>query len=945
MAREIAKAYEPQLIEPRWAEFWVKEQLFKADANALGPVFSVVIPPPNVTGSLHIGHMFDHTEIDILTRWHRMRGYNTLYLPGTDHAGISTQRVVVRQLADQGIDYRKLGREEFERRVWKWKEESGGTITQQMRQIGESCDWSRERFTLSPELSRVVLEVFVRLYEEGLIYRGHYMINWCPSCLTTLSDLEVVHEERQGNLWHIRYPVVGSNEFVVVATTRPETMLGDTAVAVHPEDERYKHLVGKKVLLPLMNREIPIIADEMVDREFGTGAVKITPAHDPNDFEVGKRHQLAEIEVMTDDAHMNANASAYAGMDRFQARKKIVEDLKGQGLLEKTTDYTVALGLCERCKTVVEPRASTQWFCKMQPLAEPAIAAVERGEIRITPENWRTVYFHWMRNIRDWPISRQLWWGHRIPAWHCKEHGHITVARTAPTECATCRSKNLRQDPDVLDTWFSSALWPFSTLGWPADTEDLRVYYPTSVLITGHEILFFWVARMAMMGIHFTGKVPFRTVYLHGIVKNAEGQKMSKSKGTGIDPIDVNREYGTDAMRFTLALMAAPGSELIWTGDRIESARNFANKIWNAARFVFVNLDKFEQRGAKIEELAGPEVRAKAPYAVNDSVSLVDEWLFSRLASTTELANEALANYRFHEAAQGVYDFFWGDFCDWYIEWIKPDLQSEERERAIAAWRNLFAAFETALRLLHPLMPFLTEELWHQLPQRAGAKSIALEKYPQMQNEWKGTRGEEHLSRIQKVVAAIWNVFRSMFDGLKGLRRQTPSSDWKNLEAQRQFTLIQEVIVALRNIRTEVTPDSKKRVAAEFSSADKNTRQLIEQNRERILRLGVVSELKVSSQHLPQAGGAMRSTSQFDVRIAYAAAVDVGAEKLRLKKEIDRLTKDITSKEKQLGDDTFRSRAPEKIIHGMEAMLEERRVELKKLMERQSGLESGAQSG
>ena len=892
MARDIAKAYEPQQIEPRWAEYWVKEELFKADADAPGPVFSIVIPPPNVTGSLHIGHMLDHTEIDILTRWHRMRGYNTLYLPGTDHAGISTQRVVVRQLAEQGIDYRTLGREEFERRVWKWKEESGGKITEQMRQIGESCDWSREKFTLSAELSPVVREVFVRLYEEGLIYRGHYMVNWCPSCLTTLSDLEVVHEERQGDLWHIRYPVAGSNESLVVATTRPETMLGDTAVAVHPEDERYKHLLGKKALLPLMNREIPIIADEMVDREFGTGAVKITPAHDPNDFEVGKRHQLAEINVLTDDAHMNAEAGEYAGLDRFEARKKIVEDLKSQGLLVKTAAHTLSLGLCERCKTVVEPRASTQWFCKMKPLAEPAIAAVESGEIRIIPENWVGVYFHWMRNIRDWPISRQLWWGHRIPAWHCRENGHITVARETPGACGTCGSKNLVQDPDVLDTWFSSGLWPFSTLGWPADTQDLRTYYPTSVLITGHEILFFWVARMAMMGIHFTGKVPFHTVYLHSIVKNAEGQKMSKSKGTGIDPIDVNREFGTDAMRFTLASMAAPGSDLIWTGDRIQSSRNFANKIWNAARFLYVNLDKFEQTGVALEELAGPDVRAKAPYAVNGEIPLVDAWLFSKLASTAEMVNDALANYRFHEAAQGVYQFFWGDFCDWYIEWVKPELQSANRDRAVVAWKNIFAAFDAALRLLHPLMPFLTEELWHQLPQPAGAKSIALDKYPEARAEWKSP------------------------------------------VAQQQFSLTQEVIVALRNIRAEMKLDPKKKIGAEFFGADAETRSLIELNRDGILRLAILSELKISGERFPQAGGAVRSTSQFDVRIAYAEAVDVAAEKTRLKKELEGLQKAVASKERQLGDETFRSRAPEKIIRGLEATLAEQRVELQKIMER-----------
>jgi valyl-tRNA synthetase len=913
MAREIAKTYEPQQIEPRWAEFWVREQLFRADPNAPGPVFSIVIPPPNVTGSLHIGHMLDHTEIDILTRWHRMRGFNTLYLPGMDHAGISTQRVVVRQLAEQGIDYRTLGREEFVRRVWKWKEESGGQITRQMKQIGESCDWSRERFTLSPEYSRVVREVFVRLYEEGLIYRGHYLINWCPSCLTALSDLETVHEERQGHLWHIRYPVVGTDEHLTVATTRPETMLGDTAVAVHPEDERYKHLVGKKALLPLMNREIPIIADEMVDREFGTGAVKITPAHDPNDFEVGRRHGLPEIDVMTDDAHMSAAAGAYAGLDRFEARKKIVEDLKAQGLLEKVTEHTHAVALCERCQTIVEPRASTQWFCKMKPLAEPAIAAVERGEIRIIPENWREVYFQWMRNIRDWTLSRQLWWGHRIPAWHCGNCKEITVAREAPAKCPKCGSTNLEQDPDVLDTWFSSGLWPFATLGWPENTPDFKRYYPTSLLITGYEILFFWVARMAMMGIHFTGKAPFRDVYLHSIVRTTDGQKMSKSKGTGIDPIDVNRRYGTDAMRFTLATMAAPGSDLIWTEDRIQSSRNFANKIWNAARFLFVNLDKFEQAGIPLEQLAGPEIRVKAPYAprrwpwkdffrpFRGRLALIDGWLFARLASTIDLVNEALKNYRFHEAAQGVYQFFWGDFCDWYIEWVKPELQSAEKTRAVAAWRNLFAALDAALRLLHPFMPFITEELWQQLPQRAGAKSIALDAFPEARTKW------------------------------------------KNAEALEEFGLIQDVIVALRNIRAEMKLEPKKKVAAEFSSADERARRTIESSREGILRLAALSELKVNAERLPQSGGAVRSTALFDVRIAYVAeAIDVEAEAARLRKQIEGLEKAIAAKEKQLADDTFRNRAPEKVVCGLEATLAEQTAELRKLRSRLEELKTAA---
>jgi len=904
MAREIAKAYEPQQIEPRWADFWVKEGLFKADANAPGPVFSIVIPPPNVTGSLHIGHMLDHTEIDILTRWHRMRGYNTLYLPGTDHAGISTQRVVVRQLAEQGMNYRELGREEFEKRVWKWKEESGGTIQRQMRQIGDSCDWSREKFTLSPELSPVVREAFVRLYEEGLIYRENRLLNWCPVCLTVLSDLEVVHEERQGHLWHIKYPVAGTNEFLVVATTRPETMLGDTAVAVNPEDERYEHLVGKKALLPLMNREIPIIADAMVDREFGTGAVKITPAHDPNDFEVGRRHKLAEIEVMTDDGKMNAAAGAYAEMDRFEARKKIVEDLKARGLLEKITEHTNAVGLCERSKTIVEPRASTQWFCRMKPLAEPAIRAVEEyqpgkdGTIRMVPDNRREEYLNWLRNIRDWTLSRQLWWGHRIPAWYCKENRHVTVAREAPAKCATCGSTNLEQDSDVLDTWFSSGLWPFATLGWPENTADFKTYYPTSLLITGYDILFFWVARMIMLGIHFTRKVPFHAVYLHSLVRTGSGEKMSKSKGTGLDPVALNQQYGTDAMRFCLASMAAPGTDIVLSEDKLASARNFANKIWNAARFLFVNLDKFEESGTKLEQVAAPEVRAKAPHAYRGSIPLVDAWMFARLAATVELVNEALANYRFHEAAQNMYQFFWGDFCDWYIEWVKPELQNADREWATVAWKNLFAAFDAALRLLHPFMPFLTEELWHKLPQKGGAKSIALDQFPEAPAHWKNARALEEVDGIQEVVAA------------------------------------------LRNIRAELKLDPKKRVAADFSTSDPRVGETIRTNRGAIERFAVLSELRiVPRQQFEVKSGAARSTARFDVRIASSDTVDVAAKKTRLMKEIEGLQKAIASKERQLGDETFRSRAPEKIIKGLEATLAEQRIELRKLQDRLSQIE------
>jgi len=896
MAREIAKAYDPQLIESKWAEFWSSGDLFRADPAAPGPVFSIVIPPPNVTGSLHIGHMLDHTEIDILTRWHRMRGYNTLYLPGTDHAGISTQRVVVKQLADQGINYRDLGREEFVNRVWKWKEESGGTIQRQMRQIGESCDWSRERFTLSPELSRVVRDVFVRLYEEKLIYRAHRMMNWCPVCLTVLSDLEVLHEERTGSLWYVRYPVVGTKEFITVATTRPETMLGDTAVAVHPEDERYKHLLGKKIKLPLIGREIPVVADEMVDREFGTGAVKITPAHDPNDFEVGKRHKLPEIDVMTDDARMNANAGTYVGLDRFEARNKIVEDLKAQGLLEKIVDHTHSIGLCERSKTIVEPRISTQWFCAMKTLAEPALAAVERGEIQMIPENRRQEYLFWMRNIRDWTLSRQLWWGHRIPAWYCEENGHLTVARETPSACGTCGAKNLKQDPDVLDTWFSSGLWPFSTLGWPEKTADFERYYPTTVLITGYDILFFWVARMAMLGIHFTGRVPFRAVYLHSLVRTGSGEKMSKSKGTGLDPVALNQQYGTDAMRFCLASMAAPGTDIVLSEDRLLGARAFANKIWNAARFLFINLEKYEQAGASLERLAAPEIRARAPYPIAGKVQLADAWLFARLAETIGAANKALATYHFHEAAQQIYQFFWGDFCDWYIEWVKPELQSANSERAAVAWKNLFAAFEAALRLLHPIMPFLTEELWHQLPQKPGAKSIAVDAYPMV------------------------------------------SESRRNPAALAEFAFLQDVIKLLREFRSQMKVDPKKKVKAEFSSSNASLRASATANLDAILRLVPLSELVISSDRSGQSDGPVRSTAEFDLRIPYADAVDVAGESVRLKKEIEGLSKAILSKEKQLSNETFRSRAPEKIINEMQAALGEQKIELQKLNDRLSQL-------
>ncbi|MGC1545730.1 MAG: valine--tRNA ligase, partial [Candidatus Acidiferrales bacterium] len=925
MPREIPKAYEPQEIEERWAKAWYDEKLFRAENSGIPgvpgdqqPRFSIALPPPNVTGSIHIGHMLEHTQIDMLVRWHRMRGERTLWLPGMDHAGIATQFVVERMLAKEGIQRKDLGREEFERRVWKWKAESGGVIKQQMIRLGASCDWTRERFTLEPGLYRAVLEAFLRLYREGLIYRGRYMINWCPRCQTAISDLEVVHNERTGNLWFIRYPVAGSpQEYLVVATTRPETMLGDTAVAVHPEDERYQKLIGKKVLLPLMNREIPIIADTYVDREFGTGVVKITPAHDPNDFEVGKRHGLAEIDVMTDDAHMNEAAGKYAGLERFVARARVIGDLEELGLLDHISEHTHSVGTCDRCKAIVEPRISTQWFMKMKPLAEEARKAVTgefgpAAKIEVVPDNQRTILLQWLENIRDWCISRQLWWGHRIPIWHCADckemvpatnssveivEGHARAAGV-PTACPKCGGAKLTQDKDVLDTWFSSALWPFSTLGWPDDTEDLRTFYPTSLLISGYDILFFWDARMVMMGLHLAPgsseaqRVPFRRLYLHALVRTAEGAKMSKTKGTGVDPLQLTQQYGTDALRYMLASMSAPGTDIALAEDRILGARAFANKIWNAARFLFVNLEKAEiAAGFALEELAAPEVRAAAPYPVKGEGELAHRWIFSRLAAVAGEAGKALEEFRFHEACQTMYQFFWGDFCDWYIEWVKPQLSSADREIALAAWRNIFAVLEAALRLLHPVMPFLTEELWHRLPQREGARSIALERVPSRREEW------------------------------------------VDAGADGEMALIQEIVVAARNIRAEMKVDPKKKVAADFSAASRQVQHLVETNLEPIVRLANLASLRISAQRLDPEGAAIRSTANYDLRIAYGDAMDKEAEVARLRKEIERLAKDIESKKARLADQTFLSRAPAKIVEELKATLAGREIEYQKLIE------------
>ena len=954
MPREIPKAYEPNEVEQRWAKAWYEEKLFRAENSGYGPRFSIALPPPNVTGSIHIGHMLEHTQIDMLVRWHRMRGQRTLWLPGMDHAGIATQFVVERMLAKGGIKRQDLGREEFERRVWKWKQESGGVIKEQMIRLGASCDWTRERFTLEPALYRAVLHAFLRFYREGLIYRGRYMVNWCPRCQTAISDLEVVHHERTGEIWNIRYPLADSDgkpsatEFLVVATTRPETMLGDTAVAVHPDDDRYRRFVGKKVMLPLMNREIPIIADAYVDREFGTGVVKITPAHDPNDFEIGKRHNLPEIDVMTPDGHMSEAAGKYAGLERFAARGRIVADLKELGLVESVREHIHAVGTCDRCKAIVEPRISTQWFMKMAPLAEPAKQVVREGLIEVVPDNQRTILLNWLDNIRDWCISRQLWWGHRIPIWHCADckemvpagdsrveigDGHARAA-SVPTQCPKCGGSKLTQDSDVLDTWFSSGLWPFSTLGWPDDTKDLREFYPTSLLISGYDILFFWDARMIMMGIHLMAdpnlssgdistRIPFRQLYLHSLVRTAEGAKMSKTKGTGVDPLQMTQQYGTDALRYMLASMAAPGTDIILSEDRVLSARAFANKIWNAARFLFLNLEKIEGRGISLEELAAPEVRARAPYPVPGEAALAHRWMFSRLSSVSAQVSEALEGFRFHEACQTIYHFFWDDFCDWYIEWLKPQLAAENRDVAIPAWRNIFAAFDAALRLLHPVMPFITEELWHRLPQRGGASRVAAEALASSQL----ADGVGDTATPGPLSIALEDY-------------PQPNSDWSDPAAESELALLQEIIVAVRNVRAEMKIDPKKKVPADLTVHALTGEEVVNSNLEPILRLAGLSSVNISTGLPAPTGAVVRSTARFDLRIAYGDVVDKGAEIAKAKKEIERLEKDVASKEARLADEAFRSKAPAEVVQSMERARVERQGELSKLRSRLAQLSS-----
>jgi valyl-tRNA synthetase len=704
----LAKTYEPKEVEEKWYCYWERNDLFKANTESIKSPFSIVIPPPNITGSLHMGHALNNTLQDILCRYRRMKGYSVLWQPGTDHAGIATQNVVEKDLASKGTDRHQIGRERFVKLVWEWREKFGGVIINQLKRLGSSCDWSRERFTMDEGLSRAVREVFVRLYDEGLIYRGDYIINWCPRCHTALADLEVEHEDKDSFLYYIRYPFEDREGYLIVATTRPETVLGDTALAVNPEDERYKDLSGAYVLLPVLNRPIPVIFDNYVDKEFGTGALKITPAHDPNDFEIGNTHQLERIKVIDEDGSMNELAGPYKGMDRFQCRERILQDLESSGLLEKTEPYSHAVGHCYRCKTMIEPLLSKQWFIKVGPLAKEAIAAVKDGKTRIVPSNWEDVYYEWMNNIKDWCISRQIWWGHRIPVWYCQGCGEIIVAKEEPKACPSCKGKDLQQETDVLDTWFSSALWPFSTLGWPDSTDELKTFYPTSVLVTGFDILFFWVARMMMMGIHFLGDVPFRDVYIHALVKDEQGQKMSKSKGNIIDPLEVLDRFGTDAFRFTLSVLAIQGRDIRLSEERIAGYRNFINKIWNAARFSLMNLKD-----------------CKPPSIDKSSITLADRWIMSRMGEVAEEISGHLDDYRFNDAAGTCYQFVWHEFCDWYLEMAKLELYSKDQKRREVAHSVLQILLSGVVRLLHPFVPFITEEIWYRLPYTEGSIMVA----------------------------------------------------------------------------------------------------------------------------------------------------------------------------------------------------------------------------
>ncbi|PLX93691.1 MAG: valine--tRNA ligase [Desulfuromonas sp.] len=865
MKTELPKGYEPAQVEQKWFDVWEKRGDFHADEQSTRPHYSIVIPPPNVTGVLHMGHALNNTLQDILCRWKRMTGHEVLWMPGTDHAGIATQNVVEKQLTAEGRDRHDLGRDEFVERVWQWREESGGQIINQLKRLGASCDWQRERFTMDEGLSRAVREVFVRLYQDNLIYRDNRLINWCPRCHTALSDLEVEHDDKQGNLWHLRYPVAGTEQCLVVATTRPETMLGDTAVAVNPEDERYSSLIGKTVLLPLVNREIPIIADDYVDMEFGSGAVKITPAHDFNDFEIGKRHDLEFLNVLDESGIINENGGPYQGQERYQARKNIVADLDAQGLLEKTDDYANAVGECYRCKTIIEPYMSKQWYVAVGPLAKEAINAVEGGATKIVPPQWEKTYYEWMYNIQDWCISRQIWWGHRIPAWYCDECDEITVSLEDATCCERCGSSNLRQETDVLDTWFSSALWPFSTMGWPDRTETLRKFYPTSCLVTGFDILFFWVARMMMMGLKFMEEVPFKEVYIHALVRDAQGQKMSKSKGNVIDPLTIVDEYGADAFRFTLCAFAAMGRDIKLSTERIGGYRNFVNKLWNASRFAMMNLEDFDPENARLDDY---------------ELSQADQWILDRFARTTEEVNRALAEYKFNDVAGSLYSFTWHEFCDWYVELSKDDLYGDDPQAKKRAQTVLFTVLEGLLRLLHPLLPFVTEEIWQALPGTRPVLSIMQADYP---------------------TVAFCDVDKT---------------------AVERMGLLMDVIRAIRNIRGELDVPPGKRIAVSLDCKSEGSVAAIIAGETYLKSLARVEDLQVGVglEHPKQVS--TQVAGDVEVLIPLAGLIDVEEEESRLNKEIAKVQKDVDFFHKKLSNEKFVANAPPQVLEKDRAKLQ-----------------------
>lgn len=852
----LAKTYNPKEFEDRLYSYWVENNYFVAEIDSNKKPYTIVMPPPNVTGNLHMGHALNNTIQDILIRWKRMSGYSALWLPGTDHASISTEAKVVEKIKSEGKSKEEMGREAFLEESWEWTKKYGGNIKNQLKKLGVSCDWSRERFTLDEMLNNAVEEVFLRLYEKGLIYRGDRIINWCPNCTTAISDAEVEHIEKDGHIWHFKYPIEGTNEYIVIATTRPETILGDLAVAVNPNDERYEGLVGKNVILPLMNRSIPIIADEYVDMEFGTGAVKITPSHDPNDFEVGERHNLGQLIIMDDNGYINKNGGQYNGLERYEARKAIVADFDELGLLEKIEDHHNAVGHCERCKTVIEPIISKQWFVKMEPLAKPALEAYNKGDLRFVPDRFGKIYVHWLENIKDWCISRQLWWGHRLPVYYCKDCGETIVSKKHPNKCTKCESSNIVQDSDTLDTWFSSALWPFSTLGWPNETEDLKYFYPTDVLVTGYDIIFFWVVRMVFSALEQTGELPFKDVFLTGLVKDGLGRKMSKSLGNGIDPLDVIAEYGADALRFTLITGNTPGNDMRFYMERVEANRNFANKLWNASRFVLMNLNE----------------KMDFDFIDFNHLENEDKWILSKLQKTIETVEDRLDKYDIGLAAQSVYDFIWDDYCDWYIEMVKPRLYADESKSKEVAQSVLVYVLKDILKLLHPFMPFITEEIWSHLPGTKTALIVA--DWPKVSNKLAFDKEEKAIEYVQQAIKGI------------------------------------------RNARAEMEIENNKKSNTIVFTQSQEVEKIYSENRGHFLNLGYSTDLEIvnSKDNLPEDNITV-VLDKSEIFLPLSDLVDYEKEMDRLVKEKEKAISEIDRVVKKLSNQGFVSKAPESVVN------------------------------